>query len=136
MRTEGEADRQKDMEKLIVGFRSFVNAPKKDAMVHWHIPVNLIHDSIFHPLTNVVLIENDNCLSIYITMLEQLMFQNKDCKKLVLFIIGGRRGREIGSECRNSVIVSYSINPTMFDRVSKPEPSGHQTANHKAKFSS
>jgi len=46
-RTEGEADRQKDMEKLIVGFRTFVNAPKKDAMVHWNIPVNLIQDSIF-----------------------------------------------------------------------------------------
>jgi len=33
-KTGGEADRQKDMEKPIVGFRSFVNAPKKDARVH------------------------------------------------------------------------------------------------------
>jgi len=60
------------------------------------------------------------------------MFQNKDCKKLVLFITG--KEKKIGTESRNSVIVSYSINPTMFDRVSKPGPSGHQTANHKAKI--
>jgi len=46
----------------------------------------------------------------------------------------GERGKKIGTECRNSVIVSYSLNPTMFDRVSKPGPSGQQTANHKAKF--
>jgi hypothetical protein len=67
-------------------------------------------------------------------MLEQLMFHNKDFNKLVLFIMG--KGKKIGTECKNSVIVSYSINPTMFDRISKPGPSGHQTTNHKAIFSS
>jgi len=44
--------------------------------------------------------------------------------------------KRIGTECRNSVIVSYSINITMFDRVSKPGLSGHQIAKHKPIFSS
>ena len=67
-------------------------------------------------------------------MLEQLMFQNKDCKKSILFKMG--KGKKIGTESTNSVIVSYSINPTMFEWVSKPGPFAHQIANHKAIFSS
>jgi len=51
-------------------------------------------------------------------MLEQLMFQNKDCKKSILFKMG--KGKKLGTESTNSVIVSYSINPTMFEWVSKP----------------